>query len=95
MLKKAAWHWADPDTAPPILLIGYGPVREGDLARGIDDTPAFSAVRTTQARGVGCRLTFRHDAHARAKASAIMSCAVSMSPTLASTVRRQSSRDAS
>jgi hypothetical protein len=59
-----------------------------------DDTPAFSAVRTTQACGGGCRLTFRHDAHARAKASATMSCAVSMSPTLASAVRRQSSRDA-
>jgi GntR family transcriptional regulator / MocR family aminotransferase len=36
MLEKAAWHWADPDTAPPALLIGYGSVREDDLARGIE-----------------------------------------------------------
>ena len=36
MLEKAAWHWADPDTAPPALLIGYGSVREGDLTRGIE-----------------------------------------------------------
>jgi GntR family transcriptional regulator/MocR family aminotransferase len=36
MLEKAAWHWADPDTAPPAVLIGYGSVREDDLARGIE-----------------------------------------------------------
>jgi GntR family transcriptional regulator/MocR family aminotransferase len=36
MLEEAAWHWADPDTAPPALLIGYGSIREGDLARGIE-----------------------------------------------------------
>ena len=36
MLEEAAWHWADPDTAPPALLIGYGSVREGDLACGIE-----------------------------------------------------------
>jgi len=36
MLENAAWHWADPDTAPPALLIGYGSVRESDLACGIE-----------------------------------------------------------
>jgi len=36
MLEDAAWHWADPDTAPPDLLIGYGSVRESDLASGIE-----------------------------------------------------------
>ena len=36
MLEKAAWHWADPDTARPALLVGYGSVREDDLARGIE-----------------------------------------------------------
>jgi len=36
MLEQAAWHWADPVTAPPALLIGYGSVRESDLARGIE-----------------------------------------------------------
>ncbi|HTZ30693.1 MAG TPA: hypothetical protein VMC83_42285 [Streptosporangiaceae bacterium] len=40
MLEKAAWHWAGPDTAAPALLIGYGPVREGDLARGIESLRA-------------------------------------------------------
>jgi GntR family transcriptional regulator/MocR family aminotransferase len=34
-LEDAAEHWADPDTAPPALLIGYGSLRESDLARGI------------------------------------------------------------
>lgn len=36
MLEKAAWHWHNPDTAPPALLIGYGSVREGVLASGIE-----------------------------------------------------------
>jgi GntR family transcriptional regulator/MocR family aminotransferase len=35
-LEDAAWHWADPDAAPPALLIGYGSLRESDLARGIE-----------------------------------------------------------
>ena len=42
MLEKAAWHWADPGTAPPALLIGYGSVREDDLARGIESLRVFS-----------------------------------------------------
>jgi hypothetical protein len=53
----------------------------------------FSAVRTTHAAGAGCLLTVRHDAQALAKASATSSCARSWSPTLISTVRRQSSLD--
>jgi hypothetical protein len=36
------WHWADPDTAPPALLIGYGSVREDDLARGIESLRVFN-----------------------------------------------------
>lgn len=28
--------WADPGTALPALLIGYGSLREGTLARGIE-----------------------------------------------------------
>jgi GntR family transcriptional regulator/MocR family aminotransferase len=39
---KAVWHWADPDTAPPALLIGYGSVREDDLARGIESLRVFN-----------------------------------------------------
>ena len=52
---------------------------------------AFSAVRTNHAVGAGCLLTVRHEAHARAKASATRSCAVSLSPTLSKTVNRHSS----
>jgi GntR family transcriptional regulator/MocR family aminotransferase len=36
VLDKAAWHWADPDAAPPALLIGYGSLRASDLDRGIE-----------------------------------------------------------
>lgn len=36
MLEEAEGHWADPDTAPPALLIGYGSLRPDDLARGIE-----------------------------------------------------------
>ena len=35
-LERAKWHWADPDTAPPALLIGYGALRESTLAHGIE-----------------------------------------------------------
>ena len=55
------------------------------------ETFAFSAVRTTHAVGAGCLLTVPQDAHARAKASATRSCAVSRSPTLTRTMRKQSS----
>jgi hypothetical protein len=51
----------------------------------------FSAVRTTHAAGAGCLLTVRQEAQARAKASATSSCALSWSPTVTRTVRRQSS----
>jgi GntR family transcriptional regulator/MocR family aminotransferase len=36
LLEDAAGHWADADAAPPALLIGYGSLRESDLARGIE-----------------------------------------------------------
>ena len=36
MPENAVSHWAGPGTAPPALLIGYGSVRECDLARGIE-----------------------------------------------------------
>jgi hypothetical protein len=57
------------------------------------DTCAFSAVRTTHAAGAGCVPTVRHDAHARANASATRSCARSRSLTLTRTVNRHSSLD--
>jgi GntR family transcriptional regulator/MocR family aminotransferase len=41
MLEQAARHWADPETAPPALLIGYGSCREGDLARAIESLRAL------------------------------------------------------
>ncbi|MGD0703966.1 MAG: PLP-dependent aminotransferase family protein [Trebonia sp.] len=34
-LEEAAGHWFDLATAPPALLIGYGPLRESALAAGI------------------------------------------------------------
>ena len=52
----------------------------------------MSAVRTTQARGAGCRLTLGQDAHARANASASWSSASVMLPLLAATARRQGSQ---
>lgn len=35
-LEDPTWHWADPDAAPPALLIGYGVSRESTLTRGIE-----------------------------------------------------------
>jgi GntR family transcriptional regulator / MocR family aminotransferase len=35
-LEDAARHWADPDTAPPALLLGYGVLRESALARAVE-----------------------------------------------------------
>jgi len=35
-LENATWHWADPCTAPPTLLVGYGAQREHALAHGIE-----------------------------------------------------------
>jgi hypothetical protein len=55
------------------------------------DTWVFSAVRTTQARGAGCSRTLRQDIQARVNASATRSSASCLSPTLTSTIRRQSS----
>jgi hypothetical protein len=55
------------------------------------ETFMLSAVRTTHAFGDGCLLTLCHAVQARANASATRSCAVSRSPTLTRTARRQSS----
>jgi GntR family transcriptional regulator/MocR family aminotransferase len=35
-LENATWHWAEPCTAPPTLLVGYGAQREHALAHGIE-----------------------------------------------------------
>ncbi len=35
-LEETAQHWADPGTAPPAVLIGYGTLRESTLAHGIE-----------------------------------------------------------
>lgn len=55
----------------------------------------LSAVRTTQARGAGWRPTFRHDAKARANASATWSSASCELPATATTALRQGSQLAS
>ncbi len=36
MLEETAQHWADPQAAPPAVLIGYGTLRESTLANGIE-----------------------------------------------------------
>ena len=55
------------------------------------ETPRFSAVRTTHARGAACVRTLPHDVQARVKASATCSSASSRSPTTAVTALRQES----
>jgi hypothetical protein len=84
-----------PSLAPPLLGKSATVPRSGTATswrrRRHREMFMFSAVRTTHAAGAGCRLTFRHDAQARAKASSTRSWAVSWSPTLTRTARRHSS----
>ena len=35
LLEGAAWHWADPASAPPALVIGYGSLGEAAIRRGL------------------------------------------------------------
>ncbi|MHB8696276.1 MAG: MocR-like pyridoxine biosynthesis transcription factor PdxR [Solirubrobacteraceae bacterium] len=35
-VEGAAWHWADPESAPPALVLGYGTMREPAIQRGIE-----------------------------------------------------------
>jgi GntR family transcriptional regulator/MocR family aminotransferase len=35
LVEGGAWHWADQDSAPPSLVIGYGPASEPAIRRGI------------------------------------------------------------
>jgi GntR family transcriptional regulator / MocR family aminotransferase len=44
-LEEAAGHWADRDGAPSVLLIGYGTLREGTLADGIEALAASLVMR--------------------------------------------------
>lgn len=34
-VEGAAWHWADPETAPPALVLGYGSQTEPAIRRGV------------------------------------------------------------
>lgn len=34
-VEGAAWHWADPDSAPPALVLGYGSQTEPAIRRGV------------------------------------------------------------
>lgn len=47
-LEDASWHWANRATAPPALLIGYGPSRESTLVRGIEALGSYLSGDTTQ-----------------------------------------------
>lgn len=35
LIGGARWNWADPSSAPPALVLGYGSATESDIARGI------------------------------------------------------------
>jgi GntR family transcriptional regulator / MocR family aminotransferase len=35
LIEEAARHWADPAQAPPSLVLGYGPLSEPAIRRGI------------------------------------------------------------
>lgn len=35
LVEEAARHWADPAQAPPSLVLGYGPLSEPAIRRGI------------------------------------------------------------
>jgi GntR family transcriptional regulator/MocR family aminotransferase len=35
LVEGAAWHWADPATAPPALVLGYGGINEAAIRRGL------------------------------------------------------------
>jgi GntR family transcriptional regulator/MocR family aminotransferase len=34
-VEGAAWHWADPKSAPPALVLGYGAMSEPGIRRGL------------------------------------------------------------
>jgi GntR family transcriptional regulator / MocR family aminotransferase len=35
LIEDGAWHWADPQTAPPSIVLGYGTLAEPAIRRGI------------------------------------------------------------
>jgi GntR family transcriptional regulator/MocR family aminotransferase len=35
-VEGAAWHWADPESAPPALVLGYGTASERGIQRGLE-----------------------------------------------------------
>ncbi|WP_445188901.1 MocR-like pyridoxine biosynthesis transcription factor PdxR [Pseudonocardia sp. Cha107L01] len=35
LLEGASWHWADPDSAPPALVLGYGSLGESAIRDGL------------------------------------------------------------
>ncbi|MUL77253.1 PLP-dependent aminotransferase family protein [Mycolicibacterium sp. CBMA 226] len=41
----ARWYWADPSTAPPALVIGYGSVSESDIGQAIAVLGSLAHVR--------------------------------------------------
>jgi GntR family transcriptional regulator/MocR family aminotransferase len=35
LVEDGAWHWAQPDKAPPSIVLGYGSLSEATIRRGI------------------------------------------------------------
>lgn len=46
-LEDATWHWADPGTARPALLVGYGAARQSVLTRGIEALGTYASGSAT------------------------------------------------
>jgi GntR family transcriptional regulator/MocR family aminotransferase len=36
IVEGAAWHWANPQSAPPALVLGYGAMTEPAIRRGLE-----------------------------------------------------------
>lgn len=46
LVEDGAWHWADPEQAPPSIVLGYGSVSESQIRRGVAAlADALAAVR--------------------------------------------------
>ena len=35
LIEGASWHWSDPTTAPPALVVGYGAINESAIRDGV------------------------------------------------------------
>jgi GntR family transcriptional regulator/MocR family aminotransferase len=53
-IEGAARHWAEPDAAPPALVLGYGTAGEAAIEQGVATLgAAYAGVRAPAAGGNG------------------------------------------